>query len=105
MLRRPDLEGDGRQALTANQMKSPALVLATVNAPYSKQLDAQELAHCLLDLAAAKAVPGHMSSFFGEVTPALQVEFAHLFNITEAELVAAAKAFAAYSGETYPLAA
>jgi hypothetical protein len=86
-------------------MISPALVLGTVNAPYSKQLDARGLAHCLLDRAAAKAMPGHMSSFFGEVTPALQVEFAHLFNITDAELAAAAKAFAAYSGESYPLAA
>ena len=86
-------------------MMSPAIVLTTVNAPYSEQLDAQGLAHCLLDQTAAKAAPGHMSSFFGEVTPALQVEFAHLFNITNAELVAAAKAFATYSGECYPLAA
>jgi hypothetical protein len=86
-------------------MKSPALVLATVNAPYSQQLDAQGLVHCLLDQAAAKAVPGHMSSFFGEVEPALQVGFAHLFDITDTELMAAAKAFAKYSGESYPLAA
>jgi hypothetical protein len=86
-------------------MKSPALVLATVNAPYSQQLDAQGLVYCLLDQAAAKAVPGHMSSFFGEVEPALQIGFAHLFNITDTELMAAAKAFAMYSGESYPLAA
>jgi hypothetical protein len=86
-------------------MMSTALVLATVNVPYSEQLDAQGLAYCLHDQAAAKAVPGHMSSFFGEVQPALQVDFAHLFNITDAELVAAAKAFAMYSGESYPLAA
>jgi hypothetical protein len=42
-------------------------------------------------------------AFFGEVTPELQVAFAHLFGITT-ELVAAAKAFALYSGESYPLA-
>jgi hypothetical protein len=84
---------------------SPALVLTTVNAPYSKKLTAPELAHCLLDAAAAKAVPGHMSSFFGEVKPALQVGFAAMFNITEPRLSAAAKAFAMYSGESYPLAA
>ena len=83
----------------------PALVLATVNAPYSEQLDAQGLVHCLLDQDAAKAMPGHMSTFFGEVKPALQVEFASHFNITHAELVSAAKAFAAYSGQSYPLAA
>lgn len=81
-----------------------ALVLAIVNAPYSRKLNAQELAHCLLDEAAAKAVPGHMSSFFGEVKPELQMEFAHQCNVSGAELVAAAKAFAAYSGESYPLA-
>jgi hypothetical protein len=86
-------------------MMTSALVLATVNAPYREKLDAQGLAHCLLDQAAAKAMPGHMSTFFGEVKPALQVEFASQFNINHAELVSAAKAFAAYSGQSYPLAA
>ena len=85
--------------------KATALVLATVNAPYSEQLDAQTLAHCLSDHAAAKLKPGHMASFFGEVEPALQVAFAESFNIPHAALVAAAKAFAEYSGESYPLAA
>jgi hypothetical protein len=84
---------------------SPVLVLTTVNAPHSKKLNALELAHCLLDPAAAKAMPGHMSSFFGEVNPALQVGFASLFGITEPQLVAATKAFAKYSGESYPLTA
>ena len=86
-------------------MKNPAFVLTTVNAPHSRQLGATELAHCLLDPAAAKAAPGHMSVFFGEVTPALQIEFALLFDITKPQLVTAATAFSAYSGETYPLAA
>jgi len=84
---------------------SPALVLATVNAPYSTKLDALDLAHCLLDPTAAKAVPGHMSTFFGEVKPALQVGFASMFGISELQLSAAAKAFAVYSGESYPFAA
>jgi hypothetical protein len=83
---------------------SPDLVLATVNAPHRRQLSAQELADCLLDLAAAKAVPGHMSSFFGEVNPALQSDFARRFGIAQDTLAASAKAFAAYSGESYPLA-
>jgi hypothetical protein len=84
---------------------SPALVLTTVNAPYSTKLSAQALADCLWDHAAAKAVPGHMSSFFGDVNPELQLAFADLFGITHAQLVAAAKAFSSYSGEQYPLAA
>ena len=84
---------------------SPALVLGTVNAPYSKQLDAQELAYCLQNEKAAKAVPGHMSSFFGEVKLNLQLDFASQFNISVGELISSAKAFAEYSGETsYPLA-
>jgi hypothetical protein len=86
-------------------MKSSALVLTTVNAPYSKQLDAQTLALCLTDQVTAKTNPGHMSSFFGEVDPALQMDFAESFNIPHAALVTAAKAFSKYSGETYPLAA
>lgn len=87
------------------QMMTSTLILTTVNAPYSKKLDAMELVHCLLDPAAAKAMPGHMSSFFGEVAPALQISFAKMFDITEPQLSAAAKAFAIYSGESYPLAA
>jgi len=83
---------------------SPALILTTVNAPHRRQLDALELANCLLDPAAAKAVPGHMSSFFGEVKPDLQLGFARLFGISEPQLAAAARAFAKYSGESYPLA-
>jgi hypothetical protein len=86
-------------------MNSTVLVLATVNAPYSQKLDAQELAHCLLNPAAAEAACGPMSSFFGDVTPDLQMAFAEMHGITHAQLVAAAKTFAAYSGQTYPLAA
>lgn len=82
-----------------------ALVLATVNAPHRRQLSAQDIVHCLLDPAAAKAAPGHMSVFFGEVKAHLQIEFAHQFDINDEQLVAAAKAFAAYSGQSYPLAA
>jgi hypothetical protein len=85
--------------------KFPASVLTTVNAPYSNKLDAQALAYCLTHPAAAKAAPGQMSAFFGEVTPELQKAFASAFDISDAELVTAAKTFAAYSGESYPLAA
>jgi len=81
---------------------NPALVLATVNAPYRRQLSARELADCLLDHAAARHLPGHMSAFFGEVAPALQADFAKAFGISQVQLAASAKAFAAYSGESYP---
>jgi hypothetical protein len=84
---------------------SPAIVLTTVNAPYSQQLDALELAYFLLHPEEAVTVPGHMSSFFGEVKPDLQVYFASLHNITKDQLLHAAKTFADFSGESYPLAA
>jgi hypothetical protein len=80
-------------------------VLTTVNAPYSKKLDAPALAYCLTHPDAAKAAPGHMSAFFGEVAPDLQKVFASAFDISEATLIAAAKTFGEYSGESYPLAA
>ena len=86
-------------------MKSPVIVLTTVNAPYSKPLSAQELVYCLLDTAAAKDHPGHMSSFFGDVKPELQTAFAEAFGITKSQLIEAAKSFSPYSGEQYPLAA
>lgn len=69
----------------------PASVLTTVNAPYSKKLGAQTLAYCLTHPRAAKAWPGQMSAFFGEVTPELQKAFAGAFGLSE--------------GESYPLAA
>lgn len=84
---------------------SIAVVLTTVNAPHARQLSAQELAACIRDESAAMAVPGHMSSFFGEVDPALQLDFARQFGISKSELAASAKAFAAYSGESYSLSA
>lgn len=80
-------------------------ILTTVNAPYRQKLDAQALAHCLTHPEAAEAAPGHMSVFFGEVSPDLQRAFAREFRISEVTLIAAAKAFGKYSGESYPLAA
>jgi hypothetical protein len=86
-------------------MTNAALILTTVNAPYSQKLDAKALAHCLLHQQAALAVPGHMSAFFGEVEPDLQAAFAEFANISHSQLIASAKAFAEYSGESYPLSA
>ena len=83
----------------------PTSVLTTVNAPYSKKLGGRELAYCLTHPAAAQALPGHMSAFFGEVAPELQKAFASAFHISEAELAVAARTFAEFSGESYPLAA
>ena len=79
-------------------------VLTTVNAPYGEKLDGATLAHCLTHPAAARRKAGHMSSFFAEVPPEAQMAFADAYGIPATALVEAAKAFAGYSGETYPLA-
>ena len=78
------------------------------NAPgsgYRRKLDAQELACCPTHPAAARAAPGHMSVFFSEIAPELQKAFASAFHNSHIELAVAAKTFAKYSGESYPLAA
>ena len=85
--------------------KHLASVLTTVNAPYSVQLDDAALAHCLADIDLAKQHPGHVSTFFAEVSPALQVEFAVEHQIPVPDLKAFAAAFSAWSGESYPIAA
>ena len=79
--------------------------MTTVNAPYSKKLDAATLAYYLNHPEIAQTVPGHMSAFFGEVAPLLQKKFAAEHGISEDQLINAAKQFAAYSGETYQLVA
>jgi hypothetical protein len=86
-------------------MINSAIVLTTVNAPYSLQLDEHALAYYLRHSAKARDVPGHMSSFFGDVRPELQLAFAELCGISPEDLIDAARAFASYSGESYPLAA
>lgn len=83
----------------------PASVMTTVNAPHSKKLSDATLAYYLKHPVLAVAVPGHMSAFFGDVKPDCQMAFAAAFEISDVELALAAKKFAAYSGESYPLAA
>ena len=85
--------------------KALATVLTTVNAPYSEQLDGVALAYCLSDLTAAKQHPGQVSSFLGEVPLAHQLEFAAAYHIPVEGLKILAVHFAAWSGESYQLAA
>ena len=84
------------------------IVLGTVNAPYAKRVSAQELAKCLRDEAAALAMPGHMSSFLGEVDPALQEKFAQqggaaaLFLLLEKYLIQVFRFYALTFAEDLP---
>jgi hypothetical protein len=84
--------------------KHLASVLTTVNAPYSEQLDGAMLAHCLADIEVAKQYPGQVSSFFGEVPLAQQIEFAAAHHISIDDLKIFAGKFSAWSGECYPFA-
>lgn len=86
-------------------MNKLATVLTTVNAPYSKKLTSGELAACLHDVEAAKQAAGPVSAFLGEVKPGLQEAFAQEHGIAKKDLMAFAKAFSAWSGDDYPLAA
>ena len=82
-----------------------ALVLTTVNAPYSEQLDGAALAQCLSDIELAKQYPGQVSSFLGEVPFEQQMAFAIAHQIAIDDLKAFAALFSAWSGETYKIAA
>lgn len=80
-------------------------VLTTVNAPYSTQLGAEDLAHALLNVETAKQFSGQVSSFLGEVSLGDQMEFAQALNIPLKKLKEFAVSFAEWSGESYQLAA
>ena len=77
-----------------------SMVLATVNAPYSKTLDAEALVFFILNPREAKAAAGPMSSFFYDVDRELQEKFAAAHDIPENVLDRAAQWFDAWSGST-----
>jgi Nucleotidyl transferase AbiEii toxin, Type IV TA system len=80
-------------------------VLETINAPHRDYLGAEEIVGCLRDMEKSKIWAGHMSSFFGEVSPELQRSFAIANGIELETLAAAARAFSSWSGQTFVLAA
>lgn len=75
-----------------------SLVLATVNAPYSKKLDAAALTACLRLPSSMRTVLGPMSSFFYDVDLDLQQKFALSHDISLEMLSAAAAQFGTWSG-------
>ena len=85
-------------------MRHLVAVLTTVNAPYSEQLDAGQLAACLSDVELAKQHSGHVDTFLSEVPVATQVEFAVAHGIAPHRLAALATSFSEWSGQAYPLA-
>jgi hypothetical protein len=75
-----------------------SLVLSTVNASYSKKLDAMTLVQMILEPSRSKTAAGPMSSFFYDVSPKLQLEFAKAHGISVATLKTASQFFDAWSG-------
>lgn len=75
-----------------------SLVLATVNAPYSRKLDAAALAEYLRVPAGMRTALGPMSSFFYDVDIDLQKKFALSHGISLDMLSAAAALFGTWSG-------
>jgi hypothetical protein len=77
------------------------LVLATVNAPYKREISVTILKKCLM-----KAEPGdwvvHLASFFTDVNPNLIFDFAALHGISKSALAQAYLAVKIKTGELNP---
>lgn len=88
--------GPGRGPLAVDE-----LVLATVNAPYKRSIDAATLRNCLArrDL---ERWPVHVATFFTDVAPELVFEFADRHGISRATLAKAYRAMQRKTGERNP---
>ena len=82
-----------------------AIALSKINAPFRAQLTAGDVTACILSIEQAKTWPGHMASFFGELTPEIQFGFATAMGIEREALLSAARAFSKWSGERFEIAA
>ena len=89
-------EGNSNELLQGPDVDK--LVLATINAPYKRDISASMLAECLL-----KADGGdwlvHVATFFTDVRPALVLAFAASHGISRSKLAAAYSAIKAETGE------
>lgn len=81
-----------------------ATALSKINAPFRAHVSADDVAACIQSVEMAQQRPGHMSSFFGELSPEIQLGFVNAMGIDRQALVAAARAFSKWSGERYEIA-
>ena len=77
------------------------LVLATVNAPYKRDISAAALSECLVD-AELGNWPVHVATFFTDVDADLVFRFAALHGISKSGLAKAYFAMRAETGEHNP---
>jgi hypothetical protein len=88
----------------AHRLDTPALdklVLATVNAPYKRAIDAATLQACLARRDAGRWLV-HMATFFTDVAPALVFEFADRHGISRLNLAKAYLTMKRRTGEKNP---
>jgi len=81
---------------------SDGSLLAQVNAPFRDHLNASDLAAVLCDPEQAKAWPGHVSVFFGEVPSERRRDFFERHHLDSRKIDATRRAFQAWSGEILP---
>jgi hypothetical protein len=81
-----------------NKEAVDALVLAKVNAPYSKTLDTDTIALLLTHPMEMRSFLGPMSTFFYELDHDLQRRFADLHNVPVSSLETASELFDRWSG-------
>jgi len=74
------------------------LVLATVNAPYKRDITASKLTECLLEADAGDWLV-HVATFFTDVSPALIFAFAASHGISKIKLAQAYLAMKSTTGE------
>jgi hypothetical protein len=75
-----------------------SLVLATVNAPYKREISASKLAECLRNADAGDWLV-HVATFFTDVRPAVVLAFADSHGISRGHLAAAYSAIKTETGE------
>ena len=80
-------------------------VLGTINAPYSADLSACQLAACISDLTAMETAVGPVFSFFTEVKPDLQRAFAEQMGLSNAAVKAVAQFIQGHCANPIALAA
>jgi hypothetical protein len=87
--------------LTLSREDIDTLVLATINAPYTRKLGADALVIAIENPAQASRHPGPMSSFFYDVPFDLQRQFAEAHGISTQSLFDAAQRFSVWSGRAW----
>lgn len=75
------------------------LVLGTVNAPWKRILDAEQLAQAVVTGQTGDYLP-QLATFFGEVSPRLVMSFADHHRISHEVLAATYKTVKGLTGET-----